>query len=394
MRHAHRLPTGALKLRSDRAAFNRRTLRGTDVRRQFATALTCVDRTNAASRTGILTADNIRDLARQSGFELAGVAAALPVADRERYREWVAAGRAGKMGYLTDHRAAVRDDPRNLLPSARSVICVGKLYQTPWPHSTRFNDTDRGWISRYAWGEDYHEVMRRDLRRLDELLRAGAEPEYESRICVDTAPLLERSYARLAGLGWIGRNTCLINQPLGSWFFLGELLVRLRSRRTPRRPTAAAPACAAWRRVPPRRSSRGRAWTPRVASRISRSSCVARSRRSIAAGMGPHVFGCDICQDVCPWNGRAPVTGDPAFAPRHFAPPLENLAAITEEEFRAMYRGTPVSRARYSGFLRNVAVAMGNAARPEFRRPLERLATSEDAIVAEHARWALGRLKE
>ena len=109
------------------------------------------------------------------------------------------------------------------------------------------------------------------------------------------------------------------------------------------------------------------------------------------AGMGAHVFGCDICQDVCPWNGRAPVTDDPAFAPRQFAPRLEELAAIREEEFRAMFRGTPLIRARYSGFLRNVAVAMGNARHEKFRAPLEKLAASGDAVVAEHARWALGQ---
>jgi epoxyqueuosine reductase len=108
--------------------------------------------------------------------------------------------------------------------------------------------------------------------------------------------------------------------------------------------------------------------------------------------MGGHVFGCDICQDVCPWNRRAPATADPAFEARHFTPPLAKLAAIDEREFRVMFHGTPVTRARYSGFLRNVAVAMGNSGRAEFRAPLERLAMSEDRIVAEHARWALGRL--
>jgi len=121
-----------------------------------------------------LTADHIRELARRSGFELAGVAATVPAEDRRRYREWVAAGWAGKMAYLTDRRAAVRDDPRNLLPGARSVISVGKVYQTPWPHTTRFHDAERAWISRYAWGEDYHGVMRRGLERLDGLLRDAA----------------------------------------------------------------------------------------------------------------------------------------------------------------------------------------------------------------------------
>jgi epoxyqueuosine reductase len=112
------------------------------------------------------------------------------------------------------------------------------------------------------------------------------------------------------------------------------------------------------------------------------------------AGIGTHVFGCDICQDVCPWNGRAPVTADPAFEPRHFAPQLEALAAITEDEFREMFRDSPVARARYSGFLRNVAIAMGNAGHPRYREPLLRLAASRDPLVAQHAGWALARLEQ
>ena len=158
--------------------------------------------------------------------------------ERAWYHEWVASGFAGEMRYLTGRGAAARDDPRNLLASARSVVCVGKLYNTPWPYSTQFDAGERAWISRYAWGEDYHGVMRRGLERLDAMLRERAGAEFESKICVDTAPLLERSYARMAGLGWIGKNTCLINQAGGSWFFLGELLVSLAIDRTPRRPAA------------------------------------------------------------------------------------------------------------------------------------------------------------
>jgi epoxyqueuosine reductase len=339
-----------------------------------------------------LTADHIRALALRSGFELAGVAAAVPADDRMRYHEWVAAGRAGTMGYLTDRRADLRDTPRHLLPSACSVISVGKLYQTPWPHSTRFHDAERAWISRYAWGDDYHACVRRGLQRLDALLRASAGAVYESRICVDTAPLLERSYARLAGLGWIGRNTCLINQRQGSWFFLGELLVSLEIP-----PDAPPPdrcgtcmrcveACPTAALVPPHGLDATRCISYFT---IELRGVVPLEQR---AGIGAHVFGCDICQDVCPWNGRAPAAADPVFAPRRFAPLLDELAAIGEEEFRAMFRGTPVVRARYSGFLRNVAVAMGNARQPKFRAPLEKLASSPDPVVAEHARWALGQL--
>ena len=339
-----------------------------------------------------MTPQTIRELARACGFELAGVAAAAPAEDRARYHQWVAAGRAGQMGYLTDHRAALRDDPRRLLPSARSVVCVGKLYQTPWPHTTRFDDQARGWISRYGWGEDYHDLMRRGLERFDLLLRERAGAPLESRICVDTAPLLERSYARLAGLGWIGRNTCLINQQQGSWFFLGELLLSLEIPPDAPPPdrcgtcTRCIDACPTQAIVP------GKGLDATLCISYFTIELRGTIPEGSRAAMGAHVFGCDICQDVCPWNRRAPVSGEPAFTPRHFAPPLEELAAISEAEFRAMFRGTPVTRSRYRGFLRNVAVAMGNARTEKLRAPLERLADSPDAVVAEHARWALAQM--
>ena len=167
----------------------------------------------------------IKQLARECGFELAGVAPRCRLPNPDYYQRWVANGYAGEMAYLTDRRAEVRNDPRNLLPSARSIICVGKLYNGPQPYSTKFRESELAWISRYAWGEDYHDVLRAGLQKLaDRLLESES---FEYKICVDTAPLLERSYARRAGLGWIGKNTCLINQQMGSWFFLGELLVSL-----------------------------------------------------------------------------------------------------------------------------------------------------------------------
>ncbi len=343
-----------------------------------------------------MTGDGIRELARACGFELAGVAAAAPHADSAWYHQWADLGFAGAMTYLTDRRAQVRNDPRNLLPNARSVICVGKLYNTPWPYSTRFDAGELAWISRYAWGEDYHEALRAGLERLDGLLRANAG-EFDSRICVDTAPLLERSYARAAGLGWIGRNTCLINQGSGSWFFLGELLVSLDIAPDTPPPdrcgtcTRCIDACPTEAIVP---AGDGR-YT--LDSRLCISYFTIELRGSIPeagrAGMGLHIFGCDICQDVCPWNRRAPITSDPVFAPRHFAPDLAKLAQLEETEFREMFRGTPVTRARYAGFLRNVAIAMGNSGHESFRRPLEKLAASHDPLVAEHARWGLLRLK-
>jgi len=343
-----------------------------------------------------LTGGDIRRLAAECGFELAGVARAAPADDRGPYHAWVNAGFAGEMAYLAGRRAEMRDDPRTLLASARSVISVGKLYNAPQPYSTRFEDVELAWISRYAWGEDYHRVLREGLRRLETRLREVAGMPFEARIAVDTAPLLERSYARLAGLGWIGKNTCLINQQSGSWFFLGELLVSLAIDRDEPPPdrcgtcTRCIDACPTAAIVPGALGytvDSGRCISYLT---IELHGAVPEPQR---AAIGAHIFGCDICQDVCPWNRRAPVTEDPPFQPWHFAPPLERLAEITEDEFRAMFRGTPVTRARYAGFLRNVAVAMGDSGEVRFRTPLEKLAASPDALVAEHAGWALNQLR-
>src|SRR5581483_5145291 len=341
-----------------------------------------------------LTAAEIREIAARCGFELAGVAPVAPLEDRHRFHQWVAGGYAGEMRYLTDHRAALRDDAHHLLSSARAVICVGKLYNSPWPHSNRFDDAGCAWISRYAWGDDYHLVLRRDLARLEAMLRERCGP-FDARICVDTAPLLERSYARQAGLGWIGKNTCLINQPRGSWFFLGVLLISLEIETDAPPPdrcgtcTRCIDACPTAALVP---GPCGYV----LDSRRCISYLTIELRGSVPEehrpGNGNHIFGCDICQDVCPWNRCEPVTDDAEFEPRDFAPALEKLAALTAEEFRAMFRGTPVTRARYSGFLRNVAIAMGNQKQEHFRPALDRLAASEDQLVAEHARWALEQL--
>ena len=168
-----------------------------------------------------MRADEVLQIAHECGFELAGIAPVDPGGDFARYQQWVAAGMAGEMRYLTDRRAEMRRDARNLLPSARSMICVGKLYNTPDPP----REEGDARISRYAWGKDYHVTMRAALERM--VARLLEIEHFDSKICVDTAPLLERSFARLAGLGWIGKNTCLINEPLGSWFFLGEILTSL-----------------------------------------------------------------------------------------------------------------------------------------------------------------------
>jgi epoxyqueuosine reductase len=322
--------------------------------------------------------------ARECGFELAGIAPADPPQDFARYERWLGRGMAGEMRYLTDRRAEVRRDPRSLLAGVRSVICVGKLYNTGEadPH-----------VSRYARGRDYHQVMREGLGRMMAILTA-VEP-FEHKICVDTAPLLERSFARQAGLGWIGRNTCLINEPLGSWFFLGEALTTLEFDSPAAPPpdrcgscTRCIEACPTQALVP-----EGDGWT--LDSRRCISYLTIELRGAIPeeqrAGLGQLIFGCDICQEVCPWNSRAPVLPEPSTVS---GGRLEELAALSREEFRDRFAHTPVERARYLGLLRNVAVAMGNSGEERYREPLEALSAHPDGVVREHARWALDQLQE
>ncbi len=296
-------------------------------------------------------------MARECGFELAGVARAEPLTDDvARYQEWTARGMAGAMRYLTDRRADGRRDPRNLLAGARSVICVGKLYnQAPPPERE-----GHAIFSRYAWGRDYHEVLRDALEQLAHKL--AAVEAHQWKVCVDTAPLLERSYARQAGLGWIGRNTCLINEPLGSWFFLGELVTTLELEPDQPPPdrcgtcTRCIDACPTQALVP-----EGDGWTLDARRCISYLNIELRGPipEEQRAWMGSRVFGCDICQEVCPWNARAPETNEPAFRPAYDpAPPLEELAALSPEQFRERFRETPVMRAKYEGLLRNVSAAM------------------------------------
>ncbi len=304
-----------------------------------------------------MRSEEVKTLARECGFELAGIARAEPLDDDfARYRRWAGQGMAGEMRYLTDRRAEVRRDPANLLEGARSIVCVAKLYNQPLPEEKEGHAV----FSRYALGRDYHEVLREGLEELARKM-AVLEP-HAWKVCVDTAPLLERSYARQAGLGWIGRNTCLINEPLGSWFFLGELITNLAIAPDSPPPdrcgtcTRCIEACPTAAIVP-----EAAGWTLDARRCISYLNIELRGPISDEQSdwLGPRVFGCDICQEVCPWNSKAPETGDPAFQPRYDpAPPLKELAGLTESEFRERYRNTPVMRAKYDGFKRNVELAL------------------------------------
>ncbi len=414
----------------------------------------------------------IKQKANDLGFDLVGIAPLGAWKDLEFSRKWVEQGYGGEMRYLENPK---RDDPRRVMPSARSVVCVGLVYNAPLPYSTEVQEKledrshpsassgpsirlcsgprakvegraksrgkseegaegPRGWISRYAWGRDYHDVMRRML----EELRAATEqlaPGVETRIYVDTGPIVERAFARFSGIGWMGKNTCLINERKGSWFFLGVMLTSLALDPDLPAPdrcgscTRCIEACPTDALVKP--------------YVMDASRCIAYFTIELKGSIPPdfrpavgaNVVGCDICQDVCPWNSRnqkpevrsqntndqptakgrgraaAATTELPNFQPLHvtvesrapnpeardfslFNPSLEHLASLTEEDFLRVFANSPVKRVKYRGWLRNLCVAMGNSGDRRFLPGLRELSAHADPIVREHAEWALERLEK
>src|SRR5687768_8016280 len=297
------------------------------------------------------------------------------------------------MAYLTSQREK-RSDLRVAFPWARSVLSVGLQYDTPAPYSTE-TPRDRGWIARYAWGDDYHDVMKAMLERLRAALAAELGP-MESRVYVDTGPVVERAYAAAAGLGAWGKNTCLLHPEHGSWFFLGEVITDAAFEPDAPRPDMCGTCTACLEACPT-----GALPAPYV---LDATRCISYLTIEVKGsipddrreGLGRHVFGCDICQDVCPWNRRRRHAGGDAFMAREglVAPDLAALAeaALDEDAFRARFRRSPVKRAKRRGLLRNVAVALGNAQDAKGRPILERLAADQDPVVREHAAWALARV--
>lgn len=345
-----------------------------------------------------VTSEQVKALAAECGFELAGVTPAVPLEDFGRFEAWRQSGYAGEMRYLTDRRGDLRRDPRTLLPEAQTIICVGKLYNSP---GEAHGGPEQGLISRYAWGDgDYHEILRDGLGRLAARIGEAHGEAFAWRICVDTAPLLERSYAQAAGLGWVGKNTCLINQQSGSWFFLGELLVSIPLAADTALPfrcgscTRCIDACPTEAIVPASGGESG--WAVDATLCISYLTIEKRGviEPGLETGIGNHVFGCDICQEVCPWNRRAPESGDERFAARPLDLGLLRLSELTPDEFRALFRSSPVWRSKYESFLRNVAIALGNSGGAEAYAALERLGAHPNKVVASTATQSLGRREE
>ena len=345
-------------------------------------------------------AAQIKQAALQAGLEVAGIAPVRDFPELGYFPAWIASGHAGEMKYLEARDEAgelKRASLRAALPWVRSVIVCAINYNTAGPYSTEVRDPERGWISRYAWGhEDYHDAVMRKLREVEGKLRNVAELELQTRCYVDTGPLVERIYAKYAGVGWIGKNTCIINQKLGSWLFLGVILTSLELPPDLPAPdrcgtcTRCIEACPTDAILAPYQIDSNRCISYLT---IEKRGAIPDELRD---GMGRHVFGCDICQDVCPWNRKAPVTTAAEFQAREglVNPALEWLAEVSVEEFREIFRGSPIRRAKHKGIRRNAAIAMGNSGDRRFEPALQKLRADEDPVVAESAEWALRKLAD
>jgi epoxyqueuosine reductase len=336
--------------------------------------------------TALALAEAVKARARAVGFDRAAVGPAGPPAHGEAFARWLDAGHAGTMAYLHRQRAD-RLDPDRLLPGARSVVAVALAYAPA--------ADDAGWdgVARYARGRDYHDLMRPRLRALVDFLAEAAGPGTRSRAAVDTSAVLERDLAARAGLGWIGKNTNLLAPGLGSYFFIGLVLTTAEMAEDAVQPdrcgtcTACLEACPTAAFVAPH---------------------VLDARRCIAyltiehrgpidpalrEGMGGWLFGCDVCQEVCPWNRHAAPAREPDLAPRAAPGPPASLLALDEAAFRERFRGSAIRRARRGGLLRNAAIALGNRRAREAASALRARVDDPDPGVREAARWALARVE-
>lgn len=346
---------------------------------------------NSHSTAEILST-KIKAAAQQLGFDLVGISPVRLPPHGESFARWLRDGFAGELGYMS-RTEALRRHPNELVPWAQSIISVGMNYYTPYERSQNPAAAE-GWISRYAWGDDYHELIKARLEQLLETIRTLCDGKIEGRAFVDSGPVLERDFAGVAGLGWIGKNTHLISPQRGSWFFLGELFVDLPlAYDRPMRDRCGQ--CDLCLKTCPTNAFAG----PYILDArrcisyltIELKGAMPRHLRSL---VGNHIFGCDICQEVCPYNVKAQATAEAAFGPRPglFAPQLIPLLALTDAEFRQRFRGSPILRAKRRGFLRNVAVALGNLKSLEAVPAL--IASLDDAepLVRGHAGWALGEI--
>jgi epoxyqueuosine reductase len=336
----------------------------------------------------------IQEEAKSLGFARVGVTTPDPPSHVPAYEHWLRAGRHAGMAYLADEEGrARRADPRRILPECRSILLLAMPYS---PQNNASALPGRGRVAAYAWGDDYHEVLPGRLRQIVERIQAEVGRPVANRCYTDTGPLLERDLAQRAGLGWIGKNTCLIHPELGSYFFLAEILLDVELESDP---PFLADRCGTCTRcmqacptgcILPDRSLDARRCIAYLTIELK-----GQIPHELRSSLGNWVFGCDICQQVCPWNRFAPQAVDPAFAARAGVPMpvLESEMLSDSEHFNRKFKHSPVQRARRRGFLRNIAVALGNqqehAAVPALQQALQH---DPEGLVRGHAAWALGQI--
>ncbi|HEV8343662.1 MAG TPA: tRNA epoxyqueuosine(34) reductase QueG [Candidatus Binatia bacterium] len=334
----------------------------------------------------------IKEEAQKLGFDLVGISPVQVPPHEDSFARWLRRGLGGEMGYLK-RTEELRRDPKKLVPWAASVVSVGMNYYTAMPRPP-VEEGSRGWISRYAWGDDYHDLMRQRLEVLLEKFRDICPEPVEGKVFVDSGPVLEREFAGIAGVGWIGKNTHLISPRRGSWFFLGELFlgIELNYDRPIRDRCGKCDLCL-------KACPTGAFVGPYVLDARRCISYLTIELKGAIPGhlrplVGNHIFGCDICQEVCPYNAKAAATQEEAFGSRDglYAPELIPLLSLTEEDFRRRFRGSPILRAKRRGFLRNVAVALGNLKCREAVPALIKALSDPEPLVRQHVAWALGQI--
>jgi epoxyqueuosine reductase len=335
----------------------------------------------------------LKQQAHALGFELVGVAPATQADGFGRLREWLERDYAGEMGYMRRH-AEARRHPASVLPEVRSVVMVGMNYLVDGQDENA-NSQGAGKVARYARGADYHGVLRDRLNRLLDWFRQE-RPGCRGRGVVDTAPLLERDFARRAGLGWFGKNTMLLNKRLGSWFFLGALLLDVVLRPDPPHEAGHCGTCTACLDACPTDAFAGPGW---LDSRRCISYLTIELKGTVPeelrTGLGEWLFGCDVCQEVCPWNRKAPATAEPAFQPLSGLDAVDpaQLLSLSEEEFRRCFRGTALLRSKRRGLLRNAALMLGNIGGPAALPALRRALADDEPLVREAAAWAIQQIE-
>jgi epoxyqueuosine reductase len=333
----------------------------------------------------------LKEHARQIGFDRCGIAPAVAADGFERMHEWLARGYAGEMSYL-DRQAEARRHPSSVLADVKSVIMLGMVYSgTEDPSNAEGGASHSGRVARYARGPDYHEVL---WRKQDELLAWLKElaPGCEGRGVVDTAPLLERDFARRAGLGWIGKNTMLIDKRLGSYLFLGALLVNIELHPDPPHLASHCGTCTACLDACPTKAFTAPGWLD-ARRCISYLTIELRSPipEELRPEMGDWLFGCDVCQEVCPWNSKPRQSSLPERGDLAALDPVE-LLGLTDDEFRHRFRGTAIMRTRRRGLLRNAAIVLGNLGAPSALPALRKALLDSEPLIREAAQWAIDRI--